>query len=282
MLAGRTNTRPPDLADFAAPPLTEVVLGVQFNSIERFLSPHLGLVWERFKTMFPNIEERPALPPSFETFGPHPQFFPAIGLQIVTSADMPRMFFINNDRTQLLQVQKDRFLHNWRKVESGDDYPRFERMLETFEEGFNTFADVVAKENLGAIVPNQCEVSYINQIPVADHTTLYSVIGKVFAQHTEKMILDDLGTPEDLRFLLRYVMRDDSGAPAGRVLVSVEPAQRIDGVTVIQMTLTARGNPATADVAGVVKFLERGRIHLIGAFTKLTSSEMHKEWGRTQ
>ena len=46
--------RPPDLADYRAPPVTEVVLGVQFNSVERFLSPHLGLVWERFKSTFPN------------------------------------------------------------------------------------------------------------------------------------------------------------------------------------------------------------------------------------
>jgi hypothetical protein len=74
--------RPTDLADYTSPPVTEVVLGVQFNSIERFLSPHLGLVWERFKPNFPNVEEHPALPPTFETFGPRPQFFPAIGLHV--------------------------------------------------------------------------------------------------------------------------------------------------------------------------------------------------------
>lgn len=61
------------------------------------------------------------LAPSFETFGPHPQLFPAIGLQLVTSAEMPRVFFVNNDNTQLLQVQRDRFIHNWRKVEAGGD-----------------------------------------------------------------------------------------------------------------------------------------------------------------
>jgi uncharacterized protein (TIGR04255 family) len=277
----RTINRPADLADYTAPPVTEVVLGVQFNSLERFLSPHLGLVWERFKSNFPNVEEQPALPPTFETFGPHPQFFPAIGLQMF-AANMPRVFLINDDRTQLLQVQRDRFLHNWRKVETGGEYPRFERMLETFEQGLEMFSDVVSKEQLGEVVPNQCEVSYINQILVPADGNLYGVIGKVFAQHTEKMVLDDLGSPEDLRFLLRYVIRDNSGAPVGRMIVSADPAWRADGATIIQLTLTARGKPAAPTIAGVVEFLERGRSHLVGAFTKLTSPEMHKEWGRTQ
>jgi uncharacterized protein (TIGR04255 family) len=282
MLANRTSTRPPELADFRAPPVAEVVVGVQFNSLEGFLSPHLGLVWERFKHDFPNIEERPPLAPTFETFGPQPQFFPAISMHIPFGADMPRVLFINKDRTQLLQVQKDRFLHNWRKVESGGDYPRFERMLEVFEQGFNTFAGAIAKENIGAIVPNQCEVSYINQILVPSGADLYSVFGKVFAQPAEKMILDDLGAPEDLRFLLRYVIRDDARTPIGRVIASAEPALRTDGVMIIQLTMTARGKPATSDMAGVVEFLERGRLHLIRAFVKLTSPKMQEEWGRTQ
>jgi len=274
--------RPADLPDFKAPPVTEVVLGVQFNTIERFLSPHLGLVWERFKSNFPHIEERPSIPPSFETFGAHPQLFPAIGLQIITVAEMPRVFFINSDKTQLLQVQKDRFLHNWRKVETGGTYPRFERMLETFESGFRTFVDVVAELNLGTVTPNQCEVSYINQIPIPEDGDLYSIIDKLFAQHTDKMILDDLARPEDFRFLLRYVIRDNDNAPAGRLIVSAEPARRSDGVTIIQLTLTARGKPSSSDILGTVEFLERGRLHVVRAFTKLTSLEMHKEWGRTQ
>ena len=282
MLANWTSARPPELADFRAPPVTEVVLGVQFNSLERFLSPYLGLVWERFKHDFPHIEERPPLAPTFEMFGPHPQFFPAINLQVFAGAEMPRVMFINNDRTQLLQVQKDRFLHNWRKVDLGGEYPRFERMLETFERGFNTFSDEIAKENLGTIVPNQCEVSYINQIPVPSNTDLYSVFGKVFAQPTEQMNVDGLGSPEDLRFLLRYVIRDDAQTPVGRVIASAEPARRTDGVMIIQLTMTARGKPRTSDIAGVVEFLERGRLHLIRSFTKLTSPEMQAEWGRTQ
>ena len=79
--------------------------------------------------------------------------------------DMNRVHFINREKTQLLQVQRDRFLHNWRKVGDGDSYPRFERMIETFESGLRKFIAMIDREGLGPIVPNQCEVSYFNQIP---------------------------------------------------------------------------------------------------------------------
>jgi uncharacterized protein (TIGR04255 family) len=282
MPTNRTIARPADLADYTSPPVTEVVLGVQFNSLERFLAPHLGLVWGRFRSDFPNIVEHPPLFPTFETFGSHPQFFPAMGLQIA-AADMPRVFFINEDRTQLLQLQKDRFLHNWRKIAAGGEYPRFERMLETFEIGFKTVIDVLAEEKLGTVIPNQCEVSYINQIPVLDGESVYDTFNKVFAHQSASMILDDLGgAPEDLRLLLRYIIRDENSAPAGRVIISADPARRADGVTIIQLTLTARGIPPTPDSAGLVNFLGRGRLHIVRAFTNLTSEQMHKEWGRTQ
>jgi len=64
---------------------------------------------------------------------------------------MLRVHFLNQQKTELLQVQRDRFLHNWRKVGSGDNYPRFERMIETFESGFRKFTDVISREKLGPL-----------------------------------------------------------------------------------------------------------------------------------
>ena len=105
MLASMTKPRPAGLPEFAEPPLTEVVIGVQFNSLDRFLSPYLGLLWDQFRSAFPNVEEHVPIAPAFETFGPNPQFLPFVGFQISATAEMPRVFFVNEDRTQLLQVQ---------------------------------------------------------------------------------------------------------------------------------------------------------------------------------
>lgn len=41
------SPRPADLPEFGAPPLTEVVLGVQFDVIPGFMTPHIGVIWQR-------------------------------------------------------------------------------------------------------------------------------------------------------------------------------------------------------------------------------------------
>ncbi|MBB4257302.1 uncharacterized protein (TIGR04255 family) [Bradyrhizobium sp. CIR3A] len=226
------------------------------------------------------LEEQAPLPPVFETFGSNPQF--GVSLQLMAGPETPRVFFINEARTELLQIQKDRFLHNWRKVGAADRYPRFERMLETFRAGFATFSSAISSEGLGPIIPNQCEVSYINQMPVPVGGSLSDLTDDLFGQHTGSLALDDLGKPEDLRFLLRYVMRDGEGKPIGRLVASAEPGRRQDGQLIVQLTLTARGRPATPDEKGVVDFLNRGRASVVKGFAHLTGPKMHKLWERTQ
>jgi uncharacterized protein (TIGR04255 family) len=273
------SQRPADLPDFRSPPLTEVILGVQFDVVPGFLTPHLGLIWERFRGDFPHVEEHPPLQPVFETFGPNPQM---VALQFTMQPIAPRLFFINDSRTELLQVQKDRFLHNWRKVGEGDSYPRFERMLQNFEVGLATYVAAIVGAGLPVPVPNQCEATYINQIPVANGQSLSELTADLFGQHAGNLMLPDIGEAEDLRFMLRYVMRDSSNEPFGRLIASAEPARRVDGQTIVQLTMTARGRPITPDNAGIVDFLKKGRSNVVKGFAHLTGSKMHKLWGRTQ
>lgn len=142
--------RPADLPDYSLPPVTEVVLGVQFETLERFKAPHLGLVWGEFKDRYPEIEEHPPLDPVFETFadkggsGGSPS---RSQFQIFAVPPTPRIFLINREKTELLQFQVDRFLHNWRKTGERDTYPHFERILPTFEEGYRRLSDGRAAEN---------------------------------------------------------------------------------------------------------------------------------------
>jgi uncharacterized protein (TIGR04255 family) len=278
------TSRPRDLPDFATPLVTEVALGVQFNSLDRLLAPHLGIVWADFKEHYPEAEQHPPLNPVFETFAekgsrmpiPRPDF------EFLATIPTPRVFFINREKTELIQIQRDRFVHNWRKVGEGDAYPRFERMLETFESAYRKLEGVFARENLGSIEPNQCEVSYINQIPLPEGQSTFEAFERLFGSFTRALILDDLRAPEDARFLLRYVIPSEDGTPAGRLIVTAEPAWKLDGTNIVQFTFVARGKPPSSDLAGVISFLQIGRKHIVRAFTGLTSDEMHKAWGRKQ
>jgi uncharacterized protein (TIGR04255 family) len=273
--------RPSDLPDFTDPPVTEVVVGVQFNGIAGFLAPHLGLIWEEFRADFPYVEEQIPLGPTFETFGPNPGGYGSMPFAFPNMFGMPRVLFINADKTQLLQVQKDRFLHNWRKVGEGDKYPRFEGMLQTFEDGVKKLAAVIRSAHLGELVPNQCEVSYINHIKVEGDRP-FDTIEQAFGEAMGTLTLDDLGRPEDTRFLLRYVMHNNQEVPIGRLVINAEPGVLANGSAVVQLTLTARGIPQPADIDGVSQFLQRGRQHIVRAFAKLTSEKMQQKWGRKQ
>ena len=45
-----------------------------------------------------------------------------------------RYWFVSLSEDELLQFQKDRLLHNWRKVDDRtNEYPRFETLIDKFE-----------------------------------------------------------------------------------------------------------------------------------------------------
>lgn len=118
-----TQGRLEDLPDFRKPPLAETVLSLQFEPIAGLTTAHLGLLWQRFREQLPLIEEQPPLPPVVEKFGP-----PApsqVEVTVEEKPPVPRLWFLNQDKTELIQVQADRFIHNWRKIEGLELYPRF-------------------------------------------------------------------------------------------------------------------------------------------------------------
>ncbi len=214
--------RPSDLPEFDLPPVTEVVLGVQFNSIPGFLSPHLGLAWNALRSRYPKVEEHPPLLPAFELFGSGPNA--NVGVQFVAPFGAPRVFFIDDSGARLFQLQHDRFIHNWRKVVEGDIYPRFGPLLDEFVEGYRSLDNTLDQAGLGPLVPNQCEVSYINQLTSSepDEGPHHAVFG-LFDGVGEKFALDGLGMPENASFTTRYVIRGESGDPLGRMIISGEP-----------------------------------------------------------
>ena len=280
------TNRPTDLPDFSNPPLAEVVLGVQFNSLEKFTAAYVGRVWQLFKDKYPLTEEHPPVIPMFETFGQALPLSSGLmsGLAFAASGllGMPRSFLLNDDRTMVLQIQRDRFLHNWRKVADADEYPRFEQILPEFEGELRRFSDFIQENNLGAVEPNQCEVSYINQIPIATGQSPYSEMSAVFGSLLSLPDAEEIGQPDDANLLLRYILKGEDQRPIGRLIVSAEPARLLTGQTIVQLSLTVRGAPEPADIAGTIAFLQAGRRHIVRTFADITSPLYHTRWGRKQ
>src|SRR5687768_5870943 len=120
--------RPTGLPDFTRPPVTEVVLSIQFATLEKFRSAHVGHFWKQFRSKYPNLSEQAILRPVFETFGTAGRTPPAVRFEEFLSPPMPRYWFDEEGKPDLLQLQQDRIVHNWRKSDQHPNYPRYERI----------------------------------------------------------------------------------------------------------------------------------------------------------
>src|SRR2546428_11952886 len=111
-----------NLHDYDDPPVVEIVLGVEFAPLEKWEIPHFGLFWNRIQTRYPRFEINPPLASDVER--PRLEFKQAQLPRVeLVSKPQVRCWFLNDANTELIQVQYDRFVHNWRKVLGSETYP---------------------------------------------------------------------------------------------------------------------------------------------------------------
>src|SRR5690348_4363351 len=124
---GNSESKQSARPEYERPPITEVILGVGFEPLHALFAPHLGLLWEKYRADFPKVEEKPLLngPGDKLEFGEVPP--------------LSRVWFSEESGNRLIQVQRDRFLQNWREISSGDKYPRYEQIRESVKGRLDEF-----------------------------------------------------------------------------------------------------------------------------------------------
>ena len=271
------------LPRYDSPPVIELVLSVQFDPIDELHVPHFGVLWSQFRPDFPRTEEHPPIPPVIETFG---QFALArLGFQVEMSelSLLPRLWFLNEPGTELIQVQQDRFIHNWRKTDSGQEYPHYPYIRRRFETELKTFSSFLESEKLPRLKMNQCEVTYINHIVAGDGWQTHSEVAKVLCPWSAQCSDEFLPDPEDVNLNIRYRFYDGEKNPMGRLHIKLQPAYRnVDQKAIFVLTLTSRGRPVGDGLQGALAFLDIGREWIVRGFTSVTTKEMHRIWKRTQ
>ena len=267
----------PTLPDFSQPPVSEVVLGVQFEPLAGLTAAYIGQLWGDFREKFPFTDDRHPLEPAYEI----EDEFSARGnasveIELTSAAPLVRAWFLSESREQLLQVQRDRFIHNWRKMESHSAYPRYASLLHAFKAEFEHFIDFAKKNELGAVRTVQCEVTYVNHLEADQWWQSHREVEKIFQL---QLNYSDLPQLEDFRFYQRHILRV-ADQFVGRLHVSVEPVKRLpDGVPAFTVRLTARGAPLSTGLDGVYSFFALGRESIVRGFTGLTTPAMHEAWG---
>lgn len=140
------------LADFEDPPVVETVLSVQFERLTAVQTVHLGVFWHRVKHRFPKTEERPALPQAVERFPGSDTRGARILFEAVEIPIPPRVLLLNSEGSEMIQLQNDRFVKNWRKADDMGQYPHYEPVIRPgFERDLGEFQSFVKEEKLGEI-----------------------------------------------------------------------------------------------------------------------------------
>jgi uncharacterized protein (TIGR04255 family) len=270
-----------DLPDFDNPPVVEVYLSVQFEPLRDFDAGHLSVCWQELREEFPKAKNQLPLAHELEQFGTLPERPTFAQIQFGVPELQVRLALTSIDDARLVQIQADRFVHNWRKATPDASYPRYEVIRERFENYFRMFSQTLSTHGLGQPKFDQCEVSYINHIPASEQVGGFPAAARVFRQLQDVREADSLPPLEDIGVRARYVLRDAKEDPIGRLHTLMQPV-RINGPEdrVFLFTLLVRGRPAEPTLDSALEFCDLGRVTIVRAFAALTTPEMHKLWGR--
>ena len=261
--------------DFQFAPVNEVALSVQFNAIAG-LDAYLGAYWAANRSTFPSVQVLPPLLPVTEVFGNNLARANRVGLRVVTEP-IARYWLLRANATELVQVQYDRLIFNWRQVDGTETYPRFPVIRDLFEQEWERFVAFLRAEKLPAPEVNQCEVTYVNHIDYGMDWQDYSWLSGIVAPWSGATSGSFLPAPEGVSIEAHYRLPSNRG----RLHISAEPVVRgRDSKEVLQITLTARGAPASGSTSDVLEWMDLGRHWVVNGFVDFTTSRMHKAWGQ--
>jgi uncharacterized protein (TIGR04255 family) len=270
------------LPEFDAPPVAEVVLGVQSAKLS-VTTPYLGIYWSEVREQYPDVEVHPALDPVIERFGSEPQTIGTPpGFRLMTKPETPRCWFVDKTGSRLIQLQEDRLIHNWRRVSEEEPYPHYSGIRETFSGEYQRLASFVQKQEgrAGELSPEWCEVTYINHIQSVPGRQGLGHLSRVFTFVAPPLANGFLPPPDFGEFGLAYAIRganDQIGRLHARLGTAI---RRKDGAPLLRFELTARGLPEGDGLDGVLAFMDRAHEHIVRGFTELTTPEMHSVWRR--
>ncbi len=267
-MTGNVRTLP----DFDNPPAVETVLGVRFAPLKKWQASHFGLFWNRIREEYPRTEIHSALS---SVDAPVVFCFPE---EAQLEFDAPiRCWYRNRNEATLIQVQNDRFIHNWRKLEATQPYLHYGELRPEFEKNWQRFREFLNDERLGEAKVVECEVTYINQIERGDGWDTFADLPNVVNSWCGSKSTGFLPQPSLVSFNSIYSMDDKDGT----LRVALQPAFRpADNKEVIQITVTGLCRPLEASHSQIVSSLDAARGWVVQGFTDITSSNMHQIWRR--
>jgi uncharacterized protein (TIGR04255 family) len=142
---------------FDNPPINELVISLFHIPILDLKAQHIGIFWGRIRERYPVCDQQSIVVSPFD-----PQLMEAPGELF----PLPRFWFHNNKDQILIQVQRNAFMVNWRRLpDAPGEYPHYETVVQRFWqelEGYKTFLQETIEAKIDPI--QRCELNYVNVI----------------------------------------------------------------------------------------------------------------------
>lgn len=265
------------LPEYDNPPVTEVVCGVLFRELDQLRAAHLGKLWDKLQPQYTGVREVSPLAPTVEVFGETP----AHQLRLIDVPPLARTWLMTPSENGIVQIQRDRFLHNWKKVAPEDEYPRYSKVIQMFWDHLSTFREFLDEYRIGTLHPLQYEITYVNHIPLGEGCNSLDEIGNVFPDFARQQAHGRfLPTPDQVNWRTAFTLPEQNG----RLHTIVRHTQRLpDKKPRLLFELTARGFPGDPAPEARTRWFELAHEWIVRGFTDLTSESVRKNvWRQTR
>jgi uncharacterized protein (TIGR04255 family) len=251
---------------FKNPPINELVISAYFNPpLFQLRSEHIGLFWSKIKKDFPVADQQPPVG-GVETF----EF---VGNDVFP---MPRYWFVAADEVNLLQVQKNAFMLNWRRRDA--EYPHFDEHLKpTFDRYFTAFEDFLRSEiRITDLKIDLCELTYINTIEACEYWSGPDDTPKVIPSFSIFSTGADTSGPT--AFHCTYAYGLDESLQLKVTIRSAVSSQK-PGVPVLVFEIRAAGRLGQVSKSSADAWFDRAHEAIINCFVGMTNKDIqHTYW----
>ena len=236
-------------------PIAEVVLGLQFNE-PVFTYKFIYDFYNSIKENFPEVQENQILPTVIEKTDEPAE-------NKILQGFNSRKFFIHKNQNKLIQIQPDRLLFNWRKLENATEYPHFANVKDEF---IKMFSIIDEKLNINLKI-NQLEMTYVDNIFIDQHNA---------DNFNTKTIFKIFSLNKDVKST-EYKISYPIVGLNGNVLLSINSAKtKKDQRKLLIMESTTRG---ALNGMSINEWFEASHKELLDLFVTITTDSAKEIWG---
>lgn len=251
--------------DYEKPPVVETSFGFTFPPIKGWTLYHFGLLWARLRRRYQFAEARLPMG-SVEVDEVDLKLGPDVHLESLPL----RSWFLDSLKNQLLQVQLNRFIRNWRAVEAEQKYFHYSDLKPMFQEDWAIYREFLKDESLPEPIVFKCDVTYINHFLKGREWNTAEDIASLFQR---------------MKFELKGALVTSVSFVAAfgnnQIRMETSPGIRPDGTPIVQLTLNVSGQPVSTSELGIWSKLDDCHRLLVETFAEITAEDLQKRvWKR--